>query len=103
MVLCYTQGQTGSKWQSHTDCGSVHQATIPRVPVPVLTLTTRRSLASENPEFKYHSFFSLYLQSSLFCSFTRFLTCNYEGPILPLRDTMRIRDDECKWLVKPGM
>lgn len=103
MVLCYTQGQTGNKWQSRTDCDSVHQATIPRVTVPVLTLTTRRSLASKNPEVKSHSFLSLYLQSRLLCSFTCFLTCNYEGPILPLRDAMRIRDDECKWLVKPGM
>lgn len=33
---------------------------------------------------------------------TCFLICNLEGPTLPLRDAMRIRNDGFKWLVKPG-
>lgn len=64
---------------------------------------SQRTLALESPGFKSHHFLSLCPQSSLFPCLTPFLTCNLEGPTLPLRDAVRIRGDGFKWLVKLSM
>lgn len=86
-----------------TDCDSVHWATIPRATLPVLTLSRRRALTLESLGFKFHHSVSRWSWSSLSTCLTCFLTCNLEGPTLPLRNTMRIRDDEFKCLVKGDM
>lgn len=43
-------------------CDSVHQTTVPKVTILVLTLLPRRDLASQSPGFKCYHFLTLCLQ-----------------------------------------